>query len=624
MTVIQFLGEWLVRSSILILAGALLVWLLQAKNPEFRLTAWTAMLAGSMAIPLLAAALPEVPMPLLRAPARVLATASLPAPAEPPAILPSRRIPDSLASPTPPRPANVKLFDRMRFAVVLYALPASALLLRLFVGLVISLHMFRRSRPTGIVAERFEVRESELVASPVTLGVLHCAVLLPLDWRTWNSAKLEAVLAHERSHIRRWDPAVQFVSAIHRALLWASPASWFLHRGIVRTAEQISDEDAVAATHDRVSYAEVLLEFVQRGAGQTSWQGVPMASYDRPEKRIRRILQSTDVPHRVTHRGIAAVLVLATPLTYLASAAHPQFATPPPIPLPALAAATPSPTPSTVPALIEARVPAPSPSPAPAHSPAPQSPIAPSPSPEPLPAFEVASIKPADLNGGRPCCVTIRPGARVEINALPLKSLIATAFRLSGFQISGGDAWIEKDNYDIEAKPSADLLSSIKTLRYTWYGIEDDHLRQMLQALLIDRFQLKFHRETKIGDVYLLKQSGKLLALHATDAPLGGAYPAGYGNIGYVAAKWSIYAYSMPQLAKFAADFILHAPILDRTELSGPFDYKQRQPDLEPDYGPDQTDTFMHFLSELGLKLERAKGPIESFVIDHAAEPSPN
>ena len=621
---IQFLGEWLVRSSILILTGALLVWLLRAKNPEFRLTAWTALLAGFLAIPLLTAILPEVPMPLLRAPARISATASLPASAQPSAILPSPRILDSLAAPAPPRPANAKLFDRTGFAAVLYALPASALLLRLFAGLVISLHIFRRSRPTGIVAEPFEVRESELVASPVTIGVLRSAVLLPLDWRNWDSAKLEAVLAHERSHIRRRDPAAQFVSAIHRALLWASPASWFLHRGIVRTAEQISDDDAVAATHDRVSYAEILLEFVQRGSGQSSWQGVAMARYDRPEKRIRRILHSTDVPNPVTRWGIAAVLVLGTPLTYLAAAAHPQSATPRAVPLPALAAAASSPAPSTVPAPIEAPAPAPAPSSAPAHSPTPQPPIAPSPSPEPLPAFEVASVKPADLNSGRPCCITIRPGAKIEIHALPLKSLIATAFRLSWFQISGGDAWIEKDDYDIEAKPSDDSLSSIKTLRYTWYGIEDEHLRQMLQALLIDRFQLKFHRETKTGDVYLLRQSGKPLALHATDAPLGGADPAGYGNIGYVAAKWSIYAYSMPQLAKFAADFILHAPVLDQTELSGPFDYKQRQPDLEPNSGPDQTDTFLHFLSELGLKLERAKGPVESFVIDHAAEPSPN
>ena len=91
------------------------------------------------------------------------------------------------------------------------------------------------------------------------------AIVLPGDWREWDAAKLDAVLAHERSHIRRRDPAVQVLSAIHRALLWHSPLSWFLHRRIVRVAEEASDDAAVAATRDRASYAEVLLEFMQRG-----------------------------------------------------------------------------------------------------------------------------------------------------------------------------------------------------------------------------------------------------------------------------------------------------------------------------------------------------------------------
>lgn len=44
-------------------------------------------------------------------------------------------------------------------------------------------------------------------------------------------------------------------------------------------------------------------------------------------------------------------------------------------------------------------------------------------------------------------------------------------------------------------------------------GIDDPVLRQMLQALLIDRFQLKVHRESGSGDVYLLKRNDKPLAL---------------------------------------------------------------------------------------------------------------
>jgi hypothetical protein len=149
-------------------------------------------------------------------------------------------------------------------------------------------------------------------------------MLLPSNWREWDSATLEAVLAHEGSHVRRRDPAVQFLSAIHRALLWASPMGWFLHRRIVRAGEEISDDAAIAATGDRASYAGVLLEFMQRSITPADWATVPMARYDRPEKRIRRILVSTAISPSATRRSVAAILVLVAPLAWLAAAANPQ------------------------------------------------------------------------------------------------------------------------------------------------------------------------------------------------------------------------------------------------------------------------------------------------------------
>jgi uncharacterized protein (TIGR03435 family) len=245
-----------------------------------------------------------------------------------------------------------------------------------------------------------------------------------------------------------------------------------------------------------------------------------------------------------------------------------------------------------------------------------------------LPMFEVASIKLKDPLDARPIGAQVYPGGRVTIFGVDLRTLIETAFGLAYSQISGGDEWTHKDLYIVEAKPPEAMRSSIKDLRYTWYGIEDTHLREMLQALLIDRFQLKFHRETKTGDVYLLEQSGKTLRLRPTETrPAradGSADDTSFGCPGYVGGKWSIFATSMPQLAKFAYNFILHVPVLDRTELSGSFDYTQRVPDLEPKYSGDQSDSFLNYLSELGLKLEHAKGPIETLVIDHAAKPSPN
>ena len=240
--------------------------------------------------------------------------------------------------------------------------------------------------------------------------------------------------------------------------------------------------------------------------------------------------------------------------------------------------------------------------------------------------FEVASVKPVVPNLPHIVGVTVYPGARLIIKGLALKDLLAAAFRLPYRQISGGDHWTKSDLYDIEAKPPENLRSNIKDLRYTLFGIEDGYLRRMLQALLIDRFQLKLHRETRTGTVYLLERNGRALRLrHAESSAVDAEAPAyrSFGSIGYAGGTWVIGNTMMSQLAKFAGDSIVHAPVLDRTQLDGAFDYRQPVPDLVPDY-TDNSDSFLQMLREIGLKLERSKGLVETLVIDHAERPSPN
>jgi multidrug efflux pump subunit AcrA (membrane-fusion protein)/beta-lactamase regulating signal transducer with metallopeptidase domain len=341
MTAIQFLAEWALRSSLLILGGGLLLWALRVKDPSIRLAAWTAMLLGSLAIPALTPTLPRLSFPAMAAAARSVATPSIPY--------------DASSAPVTVAPGtyNVvarKPFDWSRAALTLYALVALTLLLRLCVGILMSRRLLRASRAAGQTTEGIEIRESDRIAAPVTLGIWRPAILLPGDWRDWNAAKRDAVLAHERSHIRRRDPAVQVLSALHRALLWHSPLSWFLHKRLVRVAEEASDDAALAVTRDRPFYAEVLLEFMQRGGRRAGWVGVPMARYGRPDKRIHRILEGTAVSRGVTRWSLAGVLVFGTPLAYLAAAANPQAPQPPqvkataapaPAPAPQMAAHTP-------------------------------------------------------------------------------------------------------------------------------------------------------------------------------------------------------------------------------------------------------------------------------------------
>jgi beta-lactamase regulating signal transducer with metallopeptidase domain len=176
MTTIQLLAEWALRSSVLILSGALLLRVLRVKDPSIRLAAWIAMLCGSLAIPALTAALPKVPLAVLRvAPSQIDAPAIvLDAPSEPMHAV-SR--------------SGGKRFDWARATVMIYVFVAFALLLRLCVGLVMSLRLLRSSPATGRTTEGIEIRESNRVAAPVTLGIVRPAIVLPGDWRQWDGAK---------------------------------------------------------------------------------------------------------------------------------------------------------------------------------------------------------------------------------------------------------------------------------------------------------------------------------------------------------------------------------------------------------------------------------------------------
>ena len=87
----------------------------------------------------------------------------------------------------------------------------------------------------------------------------------------------------------------------------------------------------------------------------------------------------------------------------------------------------------------------------------------------PQPAFEVVAIKPVDTTKGiMDAGVRVFPGGRIVIHALNLKTLIVAAYDAGHWQLSGGEEWMEKDLYDVEAKPAA--LSGIYSLRHTGMG----------------------------------------------------------------------------------------------------------------------------------------------------------
>ena len=77
-----------------------------------------------------------------------------------------------------------------------------------------------------------------------------------------------------------------------------------------------------------------------------------------------------------------------------------------------------------------------------------------------------------------------------------------TGVRRSIVPGDGRTGWIKNDRFDIEAKlPVSSLLA--RQTRLNFKLPPNDEQRQMLQTLLADRFQLKFHRENKERPVYV-------------------------------------------------------------------------------------------------------------------------
>jgi uncharacterized protein (TIGR03435 family) len=234
--------------------------------------------------------------------------------------------------------------------------------------------------------------------------------------------------------------------------------------------------------------------------------------------------------------------------------------------------------------------------------------------------FEVASVKPSGPRGMIGWLVY--PGGRVVIGHSTLQMLIEYSFDVQPFQVSGGPAWMRdyQYRYEIEARSPSTSKSS-KASPSTPKAPLNEEQREMLQALLIDRFQLQFHRETRQGPVYhLTLAKGALKLKEVKDkgefewvGSLQGAAINGDGLAGK--------NISMPVLAQ-RLSWYLKKPVFDQTGLKGFFDFRVDYATDEAQ--PDVISCIVTSLQGIGLKLKPSQGPAETIVVDHAEKPSAN
>lgn len=266
------------------------------------------------------------------------------------------------------------------------------------------------------------------------------------------------------------------------------------------------------------------------------------------------------------------------------------------------------------------------------------------------PAFEVASVKPAQPPAGARTMASVFPMAgsvlvggrsrspgRIDYPSVDLRTLLMRAYGLRPYEISG-PSWLETEFYNVVAKvPPATT---------------QEQLGPMLQRLLTERFRIESHRESRPMKAYTLtvaKSGHKLTPAQPATAPAdaevadedklrsameqvfkagaarlrereldGSSGPGFHIHIGPAGATVGEFARQLSAS--------LNEPVIDRTGIEGKYEFDL---DCSSDSGPVVYTGAPIFLiagpslfsaveKQLGLKLEAGKGPVEMLVIDKA------
>lgn len=243
-----------------------------------------------------------------------------------------------------------------------------------------------------------------------------------------------------------------------------------------------------------------------------------------------------------------------------------------------------------------------------------------------LPEFDVVSVRENKSDSGMMRSMYTPDGISVE--NFSLKNLLASAYNIKPYLISGGPSWINSTGFDVQAKVAAEDVPLFKKLTATQRGL-------MLRKLLADRFHLTVHIETKTLPVYnlVVATNGPKLTAAAPDPPPStdvdpSEKPKMRGRMSMGPGMLKLESMPLSSLID-QLGYALDRPVIDKTGLTGKYDVSlkwrpENQAASDSSSGEDVPDLFTALQEQLGLKLEPAKGPVDTLVIDHVEMPSAN
>jgi uncharacterized protein (TIGR03435 family) len=257
--------------------------------------------------------------------------------------------------------------------------------------------------------------------------------------------------------------------------------------------------------------------------------------------------------------------------------------------------------------------------------------------------FEVASVKPSPAQPDSQVAIGLHiDGAQIHIADLSLNDYIYLAYRVKPYQVVGPD-WLAGARYDVDAKLPAGATSA--------------QVPEMLQSLLADRFQLKFHRETRDLPVYALLVNGPLKLKEVQPdpgdppTPTSGAsrdvaVSGGRNGVNMDYGHGSTFAFGNNKFEFRKMTMLLCAsglgrfmdrPVVDMTNLAGLYDFTlplsqedstalliragisagvQLPPEAIRLLEGNTDASLFASIHDVGLKLDPRKAPLEMLVVD--------
>lgn len=155
--------------------------------------------------------------------------------------------------------------------------------------------------------------------SPIAIGFLRPAILLPEALIESAATDLDPMLRHELAHIQRRDDWTNLVQQLVKAVYFFHPGILALSRRLNLDREIACDDHVLSASRAPRNYALFLTDFASRSHGR-QWAAAP-AAWNNPsqlQERIRMILDSKRntspriAPIRTGILSLAALLIAAT------------------------------------------------------------------------------------------------------------------------------------------------------------------------------------------------------------------------------------------------------------------------------------------------------------------------